>query len=151
MYKVLLTSTTMRVGNRVNAAGAYSELGLPSGHAGYVTWTPEKTPPPHSWHRGGHLHTSHSSDGSGTDQRAIDRNHYFMHGRNWMTGKRNKRPVASHFWRNLSEWLSASKKIVKIQIHAGPICQTRCCCIPMKGNVIMEPGFLREWAGGLDN
>ena len=46
MYKVLLTSTTMSVGNPVNAAGAYSELGLPSGHAGYVTWTPEKTPPP---------------------------------------------------------------------------------------------------------
>ena len=46
MYKVLLTSTTMRVGDHVNAAGAYSELGLPSGHAGYVTWTPEKNPPP---------------------------------------------------------------------------------------------------------
>lgn len=45
MYKVLLTSTTMRVGDHVNAAGAYSELGLPSGHAGYVTWTPEKNPP----------------------------------------------------------------------------------------------------------
>ena len=49
------------------------------------------------------------------------------------------------------KWLSASKKIVKIQIHAGPICQTRCCCIPMKGNVIVEPGFPRECAGGLDN
>ena len=46
MYKVLLTSTTMRVGDHVNAAGAYSELGLPSGHAGYVTGTPEKNPPP---------------------------------------------------------------------------------------------------------
>lgn len=46
MYKVLLTSTTMRVGDHVSAAGAYSELGLPSGHAGYVTWTPEKNPPP---------------------------------------------------------------------------------------------------------
>ena len=45
MYKVLLTSTIMRVGDHVNAAGAYSELGLPSGHAGYVTWTPEKNPP----------------------------------------------------------------------------------------------------------
>ena len=35
----------MRVGDHVNAARAYSELGLPSGHAGYVTWTPEKNAP----------------------------------------------------------------------------------------------------------
>ena len=40
---------------------------------------------------------------------------------------------------------------MKIQIHAGPICQTRCCCIPMKGNVIVEPGFPRELAVSLDN
>ena len=49
------------------------------------------------------------------------------------------------------KWLTASKKIAKIQIHAGPVCQTRCCCILMKGNVIVEPRFPRELAGSLDN
>ena len=61
---------------------------------------------PHSWRGGGRLHTSHSSDGSGTDQRAIGRNHHFMRYRNWTTGQRNKRPAASHFRRSLTEMVN---------------------------------------------
>ena len=150
MYKVLLTSTTMRIGGHVNAAGAYSELGLPSGRAGYVTWTPEKNHP-----------TVATGVVTFTLLRAV------------MVVALTKGPLAGTiiscmaeigwqgrgtrglWWAILGgtwlKWLSASKKIVKIQIHAGPICQTRCCCITVKGNVIVEPGFPREWAGGLDN
>jgi len=46
----------------------------------------------------------------------------------------------------LNGW-SVSMKIVKIQIHAGPICQTRCCCIPRKGNVIVNQAFPGNWRG----
>ena len=94
-----------------------------------------------SWCAGGRLHTSRNSDSSGTDQRAIGRNHHFMNDRNWATGQRYEKTVRA-IWGGawLKGW-SASMKIVKIQICAGPISQITCSCIPPKGNVIVKPGF----------
>ena len=97
-----------------------------------------------SWHAGGRLHTSRNSDSIGTDQRVIGGNHHFINNRNWATGQRNEKAVRA-IWGGawLKGW-SASMKIVKIQIRAGPISQITCSCIPLKGNVIVKPGFPGE-------